>query len=141
MEFKNPGLTADIIVERENKILLIKRKHPPCQGYWALPGGFLEYGKETIEETGKRELYEETGLVVELKDLELLGIASEPKRDPRGHIVSPYFFAKKTNGELKAGDDAENAKWFYLDNLPPLAFDHAETIEKYKIWRIKNGRG
>ncbi len=139
MKYKNPGLAVDIIVERNGKVLLIKRKDAPYKGEWAFPGGFIDYGKETIEQTAVRELKEETELIAELKDIELLGVASKPDRDPRGHVVALQFIVKKAEGEPKAADDAEEAEWFSFDNMPKLAFDHEETFEKYKAWRKKNG--
>jgi len=139
MKYKNPGLAVDIIVEREGKLLLVKRKHGPYKGEWAFPGGFIDYGKETIEQTAVRELKEETQLIAELKDIELLGVASKPDRDPRGHVVAIQFIVKEFKGEPKADDDAEEADWFSLNITPKLAFDHQETLEKYKTWREKNG--
>ena len=131
MGFRNPSTTADVIVERENKIALIERGHPPYKGYWALPGGFIECGEENLEQAAARELYEETHLVVKPDDLELFCVSSEPNRDPRGHIISHAYTTKKFQGELKAGDDARKARWFSLDNLPPLAFDHKRILDNY----------
>lgn len=136
MKYENPGVAADIIVEREEKILLVRRRNPPFKGMFALPGGFLEYGKETLEETAIRELKEETGLIAE--KLQLLGVYSTPDRDPRGHTVSAVYITE-TYGEPKAGDDAAELKFFSLTNLPRLAFDHEAIIKDYIAWR-KNGR-
>ena len=132
-EFKKPFVTADIIVEKRDKILLIKRENPPYQGSWALPGGFLDVDEECVQETAQRELEEETGLIVKLEDLKLLGEYSNPNRDPRGHIVSLCYYATKYSGKLKAGDDAKEAKFFSRDNLPPLAFDHQKILNKYFV--------
>ncbi|OGJ17877.1 hypothetical protein A3K73_08020 [Candidatus Pacearchaeota archaeon RBG_13_36_9] len=140
MKHKNPGLAVDLILERNEKVLLIKRKDEPYKGEWAFPGGFINYGKETIEQTAVRELKEETALIAELKDIEFLGVASKPDRDPRGHVVAVQFVVKKAEGEPKANDDAEEAEWFSLDSVPKLVFDHQETLEKYKAWRRKNDR-
>ncbi|MFH1248627.1 MAG: NUDIX hydrolase [archaeon] len=134
MAFKNPGSTVDIIVEREGKILLVKRKNPPYKGMWAIPGGFIEYGKETLEQAAKRELKEETCL--DALKLELMGVYSEPKRDPRGHVIS-HVYAAKTRGTAKASDDAKELQFFPLSNLPALAFDHKKIISDYQIWREK----
>jgi len=129
--FKNPGTTADIIVERDRQVLLIKRKHEPFRDMWALPGGFLEYGKETLEETAVRELMEETEILVNGRDLRLFGVYSNPKRDPRGHVISHVYIAGNFNGQPTAGDDAREVRFFSLDNLPELAFDHKEILQDY----------
>jgi len=87
---RSPGVTADIvIVSQTGEILLIQRKYPPFQGSWALPGGFIDYGRETIEECAVREAREETGLVVKLSAL--IGVRSRPDRDPRGHTVTAVY--------------------------------------------------
>jgi ADP-ribose pyrophosphatase YjhB (NUDIX family) len=141
MTFKRPSVTADIIVEKDNQILLVKRKHNPFKGKWALPGGFLDVGKETVKQTAQRELKEETGLVVKLCDLELVGESSNPHRDPRGHIVSIHYYAKKYTGTPKASDDAAELAYFPINNLPELAFDHAQILNDYfkarELRRIK----
>jgi len=134
--YKNPASTIDLIyVNSNNEILLIERKHNPFKGYWALPGGFLENGKETLEGAAIREFKEETGLIVKKEDLVLIGVYSNPTRDPRGHVISHAYTTKSIEGTLKAGDDAKDAKFFSLDKLPLLAFDHEEIIEDYLIWR------
>jgi 8-oxo-dGTP diphosphatase len=119
-----PLLTVDIIVRVGRKIVLIRRRNPPYQNQWALPGGFVELG-ESVEEAAVREAKEETGLDVELK--KLAGVFSDPDRDPRGHTVSICFTASG-NGTLKASSDAQEAGLFDPDNLPPLAFDHEKII-------------
>ncbi|MFH1585898.1 MAG: NUDIX hydrolase [archaeon] len=130
MDYKKPSVTADIIVINEDKVLLVKRKNNPYQGYWALPGGFLDTGKETVKQTAQRELNEETGLRVKLEDLQLVGESSHPNRDPRGHIVSLHYLAQNCKGELKAGDDANLTRFFPLGDLPRLAFDHEKILRK-----------
>lgn len=121
-----PLLTVDIIILAERKLVLIQRLNPPYQGYWALPGGFVDIG-ETVENAAIREAKEETGLDVELK--ELVGVFSDPDRDPRGHTVTICFIAKGY-GKLKASSDARYAALFApeLNDLPPLAFDHKKII-------------
>jgi len=131
MAYKNPCATADVILERDKQILLIRRKHEPFRDMWALPGGHLNYGKETLEETAVRELREETGVLVDKKDLEFFGVYSEPKRDPRGHYITHVYVAKNHNGKLKADDDATEVRFFSLENLPELAFDHQRILNDY----------
>ena len=138
MEYKCPGITADIIVEKDGMVLLIRRGNDPFKGMYAIPGGFLEYGKERLEETAKRELQEETSLIVKLNDLELIGVYSNPQRDPRGHVVSHVYVARNYNGIVKAGDDADRYQWFNLDSLPQLAFDHNIILEDFTKWKRKN---
>lgn len=121
-----PLLTVDLIIVQDNQIVLIKRRNPPFTGQWALPGGFVEVG-ETVEEAAAREGNEETGLDIELK--ELVGVFSDPDRDPRGHTVSVCFTAKGY-GSLNPSSDAQDAGLFPPDHLPPLAFDHEMIIRK-----------
>jgi 8-oxo-dGTP diphosphatase len=141
MTFLSPYVTVDIIALRNNcgreEVVLVKRKHEPYQDYLALPGGFLNVGRETVKQAAQREFREETNLFVELEDLVLVGESSNPDRDPRGHIVSLHYFTEKYTGTLKASDDASDAGYFPLDNLPKLAFDHNETINDFKEWRRK----
>ena len=119
-----PLLAVDAVILFQDGIVLIKRDNPPFAGSYALPGGFVEVG-ETVEAAVVREAGEETGLVIELQGL--VGIYSNPARDPRGHVVSAAFLAKGS-GVLLAGSDARFAKVFPLESLPPLAFDHDEII-------------
>ncbi|AEH22730.1 inositol monophosphatase [Thermodesulfobacterium geofontis OPF15] len=124
---KNPLPTVDIIIEVEDKIVLIYRKNYPFG--WAIPGGFVDYG-ETLESAAIREAKEETNLDIEL--LYLLGCYSDPKRDPRFHTITTVFVAKG-KGELKAKDDAKLAKLFKIEEIPwdDLAFDHAKILKDY----------
>jgi 8-oxo-dGTP diphosphatase len=119
-----PLLAVDAVILFARGIVLIKRDNPPFAGSYALPGGFVEVG-ETVEAAAAREACEETGLVIELQGL--VGIYSNPARDPRGHVVSAAFLARGS-GVLLAGSDARYAKVFPLESLPPLAFDHDEII-------------
>ncbi len=121
MNYKSPKLTADGTILKDKKILLIKRKNEPFKGKWALPGGYVEYG-EKVEDTIIREIYEETGLKTKIRDL--IGIYSDPKRDPRGHTITVAYLLDIKSGELKSGDDASDAKFFDLKDLPKLSFDH-----------------
>ncbi len=122
---KSPSLAVDVIMEYDSKLVLIERRHEPLG--WALPGGKVDYG-ETVEQAAIREMKEETSL--DISDLSLLGIYSEPERDPRTHMVSIVYTAN-ANGIPKAGDDAKNLKLFSLDELPELAFDHKKILEDY----------
>ena len=117
-------LAADALILFDGGIVLIRRENPPYQGYYALPGGFVEVG-ETVEEAAKREAKEETGLDIIL--LKLVGVYSKPDRDPRGHVVSICYLAQG-RGDLLAGSDAGSAEVFDPEDLPPLAFDHAQII-------------
>jgi 8-oxo-dGTP diphosphatase len=123
-----PLLTVDIIILFEKRLVLIQRMNPPYRGHWALPGGFVDVG-ETVEHAATREAKEETGLDVELK--ELVGVFSDPDRDPRGHTVSVCFIATG-HGSLEASSDARGAALFDPDedDLPPLAFDHEQIIHE-----------
>ena len=125
MDYKSPKLTVDGIILKDGKILLIKRKNEPFKGKWALPGGFVDYGEKT-EDAVVREIFEETGL--KTKIINLIGVYSDPNRDPRGHTVSVVYKLKPYGGELQNGDDASDAKFFAFDELPELAFDHKEII-------------
>ena len=130
MKYRYPASVVDILVPLDRKILLIQRGKPPFKNYWALPGGFVNYG-ETLEHAAARELKEETSLIVKLKDLQLFGNYSKPTRDPRGHSIAHIYIASDYKGELMAGDDAGEAKWWNFDALPKLAFDHRRILTDY----------
>jgi 8-oxo-dGTP diphosphatase len=121
---KTPLLTVDAVILFRKGIVLIKRQNPPYQGFYALPGGFVEVGERT-EEAVRREAWEETGLEIEL--LGLVGAYSDPGRDPRGHVVSLCYLAQGM-GELRPGSDAKSAEVFSLQGLPAMAFDHRQMI-------------
>jgi 8-oxo-dGTP diphosphatase len=125
MKYKTPKLTADGAVLKDKKILLIKRKFNPYKDKWGLPGGFVEYG-ERVENAVIREVLEETGLKVKVVDI--IGVYSDPNRDPRGHTITIAFLLELFGGELKSGDDASDAKFFDFNDLPDLAFDHDNII-------------
>jgi len=121
-----PILTVDaLIVDPQRGVLLIRRARDPFAGCWALPGGFVEVG-ETVEAACAREAKEETGLIVE--PVELLGVYSQPARDPRFHTVSVVFMCRAVEGLAQAGDDAAEARWFADLTGLPLAFDHAAIL-------------
>jgi 8-oxo-dGTP diphosphatase len=128
MKPQTPSLTVDILILFENRLVLVKRKNPPYQGKFALPGGFVDIGEST-EKAAARESFEETGLSVEI--IKLVGVYSDPQRDPRGHTVSVCYLAKGS-GKLKYGSDAASAEPFELDSIPELAFDHNKMINDAK---------
>ena len=128
MKPQTPSLTVDAIILFKNGLVLIKRKNPPYQGKFALPGGFVEIGEST-EKAAARETFEETGLSVEI--IKLVGVYSDPRRDPRGHTVSVCYLTKGS-GRLKWGSDASSAELFELDSIPELAFDHNKMINDAK---------
>lgn len=119
-------LTVDVAVltaAQTPEVLLIQRGNPPHEGRWALPGGFVEEG-EQVEQAAPRELAEETGLAV--GGMQLLGVYDTPGRDPRGWTVSVVYLARVEQRQAVAGaDDAADARWYAVDALPELAFDHA----------------
>lgn len=131
MCYRNPFPTVDLVIElEEGRVVLIRRRNPPHG--WALPGGFVDYG-ESVEDAARREAREETGLEVEL--VALLGVYSQPGRDPRFHTQTTVF-AARAQGSPQAGDDAGEAAAFPLEELPqPLCFDHARILEHYRLWR------
>lgn len=124
---KTPALTTDcVIFDARGRVLLIRRGHPPFAGAYALPGGFVEIG-ETVEAACRREVHEEVG--VEVSGLRLVGVYSDPTRDPRGHTASVAFLALLPDGGVPAaGSDAAAAEWVSDWQRLPLAFDHAKII-------------
>lgn len=131
MRPQNIAITVDTVifykVDKALKLLLIQRKNSPFKEKWALPGGFLEED-ETLVNAAARELEEETGLTsVNLIQMEAYGAIG---RDPRGRTISIAFMGLLDKEEIVVGaDDAMNAKWFDITNLPELAFDHAEIVD------------
>ncbi len=128
-EYPRPMLTADCVVVRHRaEVLLVRRGNEPYKGCWALPGGFMEMD-ETIEHCAVRELQEETGIVVSEDMIRLIGVYSAPGRDPRGRTVTAaYRIDVADSMAATAGDDAAEVRWWPLEELPPLAFDHNEII-------------
>jgi 8-oxo-dGTP diphosphatase len=137
--YRNPAPTVDIIIEMidrpDRPIILIERLNEPLG--WALPGGFVDYG-EAVPTAAKREAMEEIGLGIELVDL--LGIYSDPARDPRQHTLSMTYIATAT-GEPIAGDDAKTFKLFKPWELPSnLCFDHGKILKDYLRYRYYQQR-
>jgi len=130
---KTPTLTVDAIIKtNDDKVVLVKRKNPPYKGWWALPGGIVEYG-ETVEEAVKREVKEETGLEVEIE--KLVNVYSDPNRDPRGHFISICFLCRRIGGTLEAATDAAEVSVFPLKEVRnlKLAFDHKKMLKDAKL--------
>src|SRR5262245_45638396 len=129
-EHPSPAVTVDAVVitrEARPRVLLIRRKHEPFAGMWALPGGFIDM-EETLETSARRELEEETGIRV--VDLEQLHTFGDPSRDPRGRTISVVYLTRVDPDAMqpRAADDAAEVAWHPLDEPPPLAFDHAEIL-------------
>jgi len=130
-EYPHPAVTTDIVIftirNEQLKLLLIRRGLEPHKGSWAFPGGFVEMD-EDLESGARRELEEETGLTdVYLEQLYTFG---DPKRDPRERVITVVYYAliPTDHVELNAADDADEADWFAIDELPPLAFDHDDIL-------------
>lgn len=129
-KYPHPAVTADCIVfacqNEKTQVLLIKRGSEPCKDMWALPGGFMNID-ETAEEAAIRELKEETG--IDVKEVTQVGAYSKVDRDPRERVITIAFYTVIDNPVKAVGqDDAKQAEWFTLDNLPTLAFDHSEIL-------------
>ncbi|MBI2079164.1 NUDIX hydrolase [Candidatus Micrarchaeota archaeon] len=116
---------CDAVIINNGKVVLIRRGTEPFKGEWAIPGGRIE-DNETAEECLVREAKEETGL--EVRPIRMIGVYSDPKRDPRGIIVAAYL-CEVIGGELNGGDDAAEAKWFELNKIPKLCTDHNKILE------------
>lgn len=129
-EYPRPAVTVDVVIvttEVRRRVLLIRRKHPPFAGRWAIPGGFVDEG-ESLEAAARRELLEETG--VRQARLEQVAAFGDPGRDPRGWTVSVVFLAVVDVNRVKprAADDAAEVGWHRLSAPPSLAFDHAKIL-------------
>ena len=132
-KYPRPAVTADCVVigsaaDSSRYVLLIRRGNEPYKGCWALPGGFMDMD-ETLEQCALRELKEETGLTPS-GDITELKSFSTVDRDPRGRTITVAFLIEMPMTEAKGGDDAADARWFPLNELPPLAFDHDEIIKE-----------
>ena len=133
--YPKPDLTADNVVFCGTNVLLIQRKKDPYQGQWALPGGYVNKGEEPLA-AAIRELAEEATLVS--GDTRLVGIYGKEGRDPRGWVVSVAYTSEATSQKIKANDDAEDARWFPIDEAMAmcLAFDHNQILKDALICRI-----
>lgn len=136
--YPRPAVTVDaIVLSAGSFILLIKRDKDPFAGMWALPGGFVDM-EETLEEACIRELYEETGL--RILQMQQFRVFDAPLRDPRHRTLSVVHYVFTDHKvPVKGGDDAAEAQWFPIDNLPALAFDHGEIISAFQTgWMNRN---
>ena len=132
-EYPHPAVTTDVVIftirDNQLKLLLIRRGGEPYRGKWALPGGFVQLD-EDLDAGARRELAEETGLTgVYLEQLYTFG---HPERDPRERVITVAYYALIPSDklQLRAATDAEAVGWFGMDELPPLAFDHRDIVDK-----------
>ena len=121
---ETPKLMVDVVIPSERGVVLVRRGSEPFEGQWALPGGFVDVG-ETVRQAAVREAAEETGLAVEVS--RLVGVYSEPDRDPRGHNVSVAFVARVLGGQMQAASDAAEVEVLDPGSVE-LAFDHGRII-------------
>ena len=137
-EHNNPIPTVDAIIDNDSQVILIKRMKEPFEGKMVLPGGFINIG-ETAEEAVIREVREETLLDIDLDHI--LGVYSNPDRDPRGHIMSTVFIGKLSSDsgskEAIAGDGAASVKWVNVKAIEneDLGFDHKQILKDYQKWK------
>ncbi|MFW9967517.1 MAG: NUDIX domain-containing protein [Candidatus Thorarchaeota archaeon] len=134
---RNPAPTVDVAVMDGERLLLVKRRNDPYKNRWVLPGGFVEYD-ETVEYAAAREVLEETGVQIRLESI--LGVYSDPERDPRGHTLTTVFIGRPVAGKPVGGDDAADAFWVDIESLDTskLAFDHSLIVEDLKRWLKEN---
>ena len=138
-QYRNPTPTVDVILERDSSVLMVRRKKDPFRDYLSLPGGFVNEG-ETVEDAMKREAMEEISL--EVHPIDILGVYSHPKRDPRKHIMTIVFIGIIVGGRIRAGDDAASIEWMKLANFElqqQIAFDHAQILHDYYHWKASGG--
>jgi len=132
-QYPRPAVTVDCLITRlqgdEQQILLIRRKNEPYRNKWALPGGFMDIN-ERLEDAAMRELEEETGL--KISNLEQFHVFDEPGRDPRGRTITVVFKGQVEDHEsaIRPASDTTEVKWFPVDELPELAFDHRDIIKQ-----------
>lgn len=132
--FNSPALAADCVIFHDDAVVLVKRRYDPFRDCYALPGGGVEIG-ETVEQACIREMREETGL--EISDLRLVGVYSDPGRDPRGHVVSVAYLAEADISGLRAGSDAAAVEIVADWRNHRLAFDHQKII--LDAWKMARG--
>jgi 8-oxo-dGTP diphosphatase len=125
---KHPRVAVDGILMMNGELVAIRRKYPPFREKLALPGGFVEYG-ETVEDAVVREFEEETGLKTRVQ--RILGVYSDPERDPRGQVISVVFILRRTGGKLRSGSDAAGVELLGPERAEEMAFDHAKIVRDY----------
>ncbi len=139
-KYPHPAVTADCVVFGQDKselyVLLIERGNDPYKGHWAFPGGFMNMD-ETAEECARRELQEETGL--EVQTIWQIGAFTKVDRDPRERVISVVFYTLSDMKTVEGGDDAHQAKWFPIGEVPPLAFDHDEILREALLHLRRDG--
>jgi 8-oxo-dGTP diphosphatase len=129
--YERPSVSVDVVIltmrEHRLEVLLVRRRHWPFEGMWAIPGGFVEI-RESLDDAARRELQEETGV----RDvyIEQLYTFGDPDRDPRTRVITVVYYALARPDQMRihAADDAADARWFPMDDLPALAFDHARIL-------------
>ena len=129
-----PLLTVDCVVFHDNGVVLIRRGCEPYMGWYALPGGFVEIG-ESVEQACIREMKEETGVEINRSELSLIGVYSDPNRDPRGHTVSVALMGYANIDKLRAGDDAASVEVIKDWRTVDVAFDHKQILKD--AWSLK----
>ncbi len=140
-QYDRPSVTVDVVIfsilDDALKVLLVKRKHWPFEGMWAIPGGFIQMD-ESLEEAAYRELAEETGVTRDEVYIEQLYTFGAPNRDPRTRVITVAYFALVSSDKInpKAASDAADVGWFSVYDPPPLAFDHADILE-YALTRLR----
>ena len=132
-----PRVAVDAVLVENGRLLLVTRGRDPFRGRPALPGGRVEFGERT-EEAVRREVLEETGLRVRIASI--VGIYSDPRRDPRGHTISIVYEVARTGGVVGAGSDASAVGWFDLRSLPKLAFDHSRIVADFLALAPSRGK-
>ena len=137
-EYRNPVPSVDIILQKGSEILLVKRKNEPFKDHLALPGGFVNEA-ESVESAAMREAFEEISLDIE--PIDILGVYSDPKRDPRKHVLTVVFVGTILNGVPNPRDDSSEIEWVRLDDIQKknLAFDHKQILSDYIEWRRAGG--
>jgi 8-oxo-dGTP diphosphatase len=141
-DYPRPAVTVDVVIvslEKQPRVLLMRRKYDPFAGSWAIPGGFVEMD-ESLEAAARRELQEETG--VKAPRLEQLHTFGDPGRDPRGRTISVVYVGRMSADRVKprAADDAAEVGWHSLRRLPPLAFDHGQILARARRRLAASGR-
>jgi 8-oxo-dGTP diphosphatase len=135
------ALASTVVVfdRARERYLLITRGNDPYRGWLAFPGGFIETGREDLFETAIREVFEETAVTIKREDLALVDVRSDPRRDPRDHVVDVGFYAEVENAEPAAGDDAASVHWLTADELDTakMAFDMTEFWQHVKQFKNK----